>query len=93
MTNLKAEFHKLYEAGGRRFRVALLPTAIPAFSGSEPVAVRYREHDRCAGRALFGEGTKPCARPSAYFYYHSLHASTAIHEIVGDKLYEELTAG
>jgi len=33
VTNLEAEIRKLYEAGGRRFRVALLPTAIPQFSG------------------------------------------------------------
>jgi cholinesterase len=31
VANLEAEIHKLYEAGARRFRVAILPTAIPAF--------------------------------------------------------------
>src|SRR5262249_36453134 len=46
--------------------------------------------DQCAGRALFGEDPKPCARPAVYFYYHEGHPSTAVHKIVGDKLYEEL---
>jgi phospholipase/lecithinase/hemolysin len=32
VANLEAEIRKLYEAGARRFRVALLPTAIPSFS-------------------------------------------------------------
>jgi len=47
---------------------------------------------QCAGRALFGEDSKPCAYPSAYFYYHEAHPSTAVHKLVGDKLYEELSA-
>ena len=32
VANLEAEIRKLYSVGARRFRVALLPTAIPAFS-------------------------------------------------------------
>jgi phospholipase/lecithinase/hemolysin len=32
VANLETEIRKLYSAGARRFRVALLPTAIPAFS-------------------------------------------------------------
>jgi hypothetical protein len=30
VANLESEIRKLYEVGGRRFRVALLPTQIPA---------------------------------------------------------------
>jgi len=129
--NLEAEIRKLYEAGARRFRVALLPATIPGFSkvglrlNPELRAIppeikqqlpeaeiklsnwggffdevmrnpsRYgieNTTDRCAGRALFDEDTKPCARPSAYFYYHAEHPSTAVHKVVGDKLYEELVA-
>jgi phospholipase/lecithinase/hemolysin len=32
VANLKGEIRKLYDLGARRFRLALLPTAIPAFS-------------------------------------------------------------
>jgi cholinesterase len=32
VANLEAEVRKLYAAGARRFRIALLPTAIPSFS-------------------------------------------------------------
>lgn len=46
--------------------------------------------DACAGRALFHEDATPCASPGTYFYYHSEHPSTAVHKIVGDKLYQEL---
>lgn len=44
----------------------------------------------CAGRAIFREDTTPCLQPSTYFYYHSGHPSTAVHQIVGGKLYLEL---
>ncbi|MGC4048713.1 MAG: SGNH/GDSL hydrolase family protein [Paludibaculum sp.] len=44
----------------------------------------------CAGRAIFHEDTTPCLQPSTYFYYHAGHPSTAVHQIVGGKLYEEL---
>ena len=47
--------------------------------------------DKCAGRAIFDEDTTPCQKPSAYFYYHGGHPSTAVHKVVGDKLYEEVT--
>jgi len=131
VANLEAEIRKLYEAGARRFQVALLPTAIPAFSAvgqrlnpelrGIPVQVKQElpeaeiglsnwggffdevmrnpsrygienTTEKCAGRDLFGEDSKPCARPSAYFYYHSGHPSTAVHKIVGDKVYDELSA-
>lgn len=46
--------------------------------------------DACAGRAIFDENTTPCADPSVYFYYHAGHPSTAVHKIVGAKLYEEV---
>lgn len=46
--------------------------------------------DRCAGRALFDEDDTPCATPDAYYYYHSGHPSAAVHEVVGEKLYDEV---
>jgi cholinesterase len=46
--------------------------------------------DACAGRALFDQDATPCAKPEAHYYYHSGHPSTAVHKIVGDKLYVEL---
>lgn len=130
IANLKAEIRKLYGVGARRFRVALLPTAIPAFSEvglrlnpelsripgqiqaelpdaqiamsnwgpffdevmRNPSAYGIRNTaDKCAGRAIFDEDATPCATPSAYYYYHAGHPSTAVHQVVGDKLYEELT--
>jgi phospholipase/lecithinase/hemolysin len=131
VANLEAEIHKLYDAGARRFRVALLPTAIPAFS---EVAVRLNPElrripgevhaelpdaqialsnwggffdevmrnprrygientsDKCAGRAIFDEDATPCAKPSAYYYYHAGHPSTAVHKVVGDKLFDEMAS-
>jgi len=47
--------------------------------------------DHCAGRAIFDENTTPCASPASYFFYHAGHPSTAVHKIVGAKLYEELS--
>jgi phospholipase/lecithinase/hemolysin len=46
--------------------------------------------DACAGRKIFNEDATPCAKPSAYYYYHAGHPSTAVHKIVGDKLYGEM---
>ena len=130
VANLEAEIRKLYGVGARRFRVALLPTAIPAFSEvglrlnpelsripgeirtalpdaqivmsnwglffdeviRNPSAYGIRNTaDKCAGRAIFDEDATPCATPSAYYYYHAGHPSTAVHRAVGDKLYQELT--
>ena len=129
VANLETEIHKLYEAGARRFRVALLPSAIPAFSEVglrlNPELRRIPEDvraqlpdarialsnwggffdevmrnpsrygienttDKCAGRAIFDEDATPCSRPSAFFYFHAGHPSTAVHRVVGDKLYREL---
>ena len=47
--------------------------------------------DACAGREIFHQDATPCATPEKYFYYHAGHPSTAVHKIVGDKLYTELT--
>src|SRR5205823_14042611 len=44
----------------------------------------------CAGRAIFDQDATPCPKPSAYFYYHEGHPSTAVHKAVGEKLYEEV---
>jgi phospholipase/lecithinase/hemolysin len=131
VANLETEIRKLYEAGARRFRVALLPTAIPAFSEVgvrlNPALRRIPEEigaqlpeariglsnwggffdevmqnpprygitntaDKCAGRAIFDEDPTPCANPAAFYYYHAGHPSTAVHKVVGDKLFEELNA-
>ncbi len=46
--------------------------------------------DACAGRAIFKQDATPCPAPSTYFYYHAGHPSTAVHKIVGEKLYEEV---
>ena len=45
---------------------------------------------QCAGRALFNEDPTPCGRPRAYYYFHEGHPSTAVHRIVGEKLYQEI---
>jgi phospholipase/lecithinase/hemolysin len=129
VANLSGEIKTLYEAGARRFAVALLPTAIPAFSAvgkrlnpalaaipaelspQLPGAQIMLSHwgpfyddvilhpaqygitnttDACAGREIHHEDTTPCASPETHFYYHSGHPSTATHQIVGEKLYEEL---
>jgi phospholipase/lecithinase/hemolysin len=47
---------------------------------------------QCAGRSIRHEDTTPCSNPAAYFYYHHNHPSTAVHKIVGDKLYDEVMA-
>ena len=46
--------------------------------------------DACAGRAIFNEDATPCPKPSAYYYYHAGHPSTAVHKAVGEKLYAEI---
>jgi phospholipase/lecithinase/hemolysin len=46
--------------------------------------------DACAGRAIFDENATPCAKPGSYYYYHRGHPSTAVHKVVGDKLYAEI---
>jgi phospholipase/lecithinase/hemolysin len=46
--------------------------------------------DACAGREIFHQDATPCAKPETYFYYHAGHPSTAVHRVVGDKLYAEL---
>jgi len=47
--------------------------------------------DKCAGRALFNEDATPCSNPAAFYYYHAGHPSTAVHKVVGQKLYTEMT--
>ena len=49
-------------------------------------------HDRCAGRAVFGEDTTPCATPDSYFFYHEGHPSTAVHRAVGLRLVSDVKA-
>jgi phospholipase/lecithinase/hemolysin len=47
---------------------------------------------RCAGRAIFDQDPTPIGDPDTYFYYHEGHPSTAVHRIVGQKLYGEVMA-
>ena len=130
VANLEGHVRRLYALGARRFRIALMPEAIPSFSevgrrlnpelrripgdmqsalpGAQielsnwgpffdevlrnPAAYGIENTtDKCAGRAIFGEDATPCARPSAYYYYHAGHPSTAVHRAVGDMLYKEIT--
>ena len=46
----------------------------------------------CAGRAIFDQETTPVGDPATYFFYHEGHPSTAVHRIVGKKLFEEIAA-
>jgi cholinesterase len=46
---------------------------------------------RCAGRVLFDEDTTPCEKPNTYYYYHEGHPSTAVHRVVGENLFREIT--
>jgi phospholipase/lecithinase/hemolysin len=46
----------------------------------------------CAGRAIFDQDSTPVADPATYFFYHEGHPSTAVHRIVGKKLFEEVAA-
>jgi hypothetical protein len=46
----------------------------------------------CAGRAIFDQDPTPVADPSTFFFYHEGHPSTAVHRIVGRKLFEEIAA-
>ena len=46
----------------------------------------------CAGRAIFDQDSTPIGDPTTYFFYHEGHPSTAVHRIVGKKLFEEIAA-
>jgi hypothetical protein len=46
----------------------------------------------CAGRAIFDQDSMPAGDPATYFFYHEGHPSTAVHRIVGRKLFEEMSA-
>ena len=46
----------------------------------------------CAGRAIFDQDATPVGDPMTYFFYHDGHPSTAVHRIVGKKLFEEIAA-
>jgi hypothetical protein len=46
----------------------------------------------CAGRAIFDEDPTPVGDPATFFFYHAGHPSTAVHRIVGKKLFEEIAA-
>ena len=46
----------------------------------------------CAGRAIFDQDPIPVGDPATYFFYHEGHPSTAVHRIVGKKLFEEIAA-
>ena len=46
----------------------------------------------CAGRAIFDQDSTPVGDPATYFFYHEGHPSTAVHRIVGKKLFEGIAA-
>ncbi len=46
----------------------------------------------CAGRAIFDQDATPIGDPATFFFYHEGHPSTAVHRIVGRKLFEEVVA-
>jgi cholinesterase len=46
----------------------------------------------CAGRAIFDQDATPAGDPATYFFYHDGHPSTAVHRIVGKRLFEEIAA-
>jgi phospholipase/lecithinase/hemolysin len=46
----------------------------------------------CAGRAIFDQDATPAGDPATFFFYHEGHPSTAVHRIVGKKLFEEIAA-
>ena len=46
----------------------------------------------CAGRAIFDQDPTPVGDPTTCFFYHDGHPSTAVHRIVGKKLFEEIAA-
>ena len=53
----------------------------------------YNTTDACAGRAIFHQDTTECHSPSDHFYYHAGHPSTAVHKVVGEKVYQEIVTG
>jgi len=44
----------------------------------------------CAGRTIFDQDPTPVGDPTTYFFYHEGHPSTAVHRVVGKKLFEEI---
>jgi phospholipase/lecithinase/hemolysin len=46
--------------------------------------------DACAGRALFEQDPTPQGDPKTFYYYHAGHPSTAVHQVVGEKLAREV---
>ena len=46
----------------------------------------------CAGRAIFDQDPTPVGDPATYFFYHEGHPSTAVHRIVGKRLFEQIAA-
>ena len=46
----------------------------------------------CAGRAIFDQDATPVGDPATFFFYHEGHPSTAVHRIVGKKLFDEIVA-
>ena len=46
----------------------------------------------CAGRAIFDQDATPAGDPATYYFYHDGHPSTAVHRIVGKKLFAEIAA-
>lgn len=67
----------------------------PAFDEVMEQAATYgifNTTNACAGRMIFDQDPTPVGDPSTYFFYHEGHPSTAVHRIVGKKLFEEIAA-
>ena len=44
----------------------------------------------CAGRAIFDQDETPKGDPKTFYFFHEGHPSTAVHQIVGEKLAQEI---
>lgn len=67
----------------------------PAFDEVMDHAASYgltNTTDQCAGRDISDQDPTPVGDPSTYYFYHHGHPSTAVHRIVGGKLYDEIAA-
>jgi phospholipase/lecithinase/hemolysin len=56
------------------------------------IGAGYIDGNACAGRAIFDRDPTPLGDPATYFFYHEGHPSTAVHRVVGRKLFEEIAA-
>jgi phospholipase/lecithinase/hemolysin len=60
---------------------------------AKPASYGFSDAARaCAGRAIFDQDATPVGDPAAFYFYHAGHPSTAVHRIVGNKLFGEIAA-